>query len=466
MIAISRLGGNATEYGTRLPAGPLPEGPRPGVYPDAMRTLLPARLCLLSCLALAACAPASPRPSLLLLTLDTTRVDALGSYGAPEAATPHLDRLAAESRRFTQAITTAPYTGPSHASMLTGLIPPRHGLRDFLGQALPDSADTLAEILSAHGYATAAFVSAYVLDPRYGLAQGFDTYEAVQPPEPPLRFSERRGGTTAGLARAWLRDRDPERPFFVWLHLFDPHRPYVPPARFRQPLRGEGWEAERQRYAEEVAYMDTVVGELFAELAEQAVWDELVVAALADHGEMLGEHGMRPGTHSPSLYDTTLRVPLLLRAPGRVAPGVEQRQVSVVDVFPTLLAIAGVPVPPGLDGRRLEVAPPEPRAAYSETFYADFPEVAEPGRQLVSLRHDGWKLVLGPGREELYHVRADPGETRDLADREPGRLAELRERLGDELGAGARHAPGSLSLSPEEEREHRAHLRALGYIAD
>lgn len=411
--------------------------------------------------------PASPRPNLLLLTLDTTRADALGSYGETPSKTPRLDALAAESLRFTQAITTAPYTGPAHASMLSGLVPPRHGLRDFLGQSLPGSVDTLAEILRRAGYETAAFLSAYVLDPRYGLNQGFDTYESVAPPRRGRRFSRRPGGVTAGLAEDWLRGRSGDAPFFLWIHLFDPHHPYEAPPAFRAPLPADPRAAVRQRYLEEVRYMDSVLGGIFDSLAALGLWDDLIVVAVGDHGEMLGERGLAPGTHSPVLYDTTLRVPLLLRAPGRVEPGVEDRQVSVVDVFPTLLGLAGQPVPPGIDGMRLDV--PEasrPRAAYSETLYASFPERAAPGEELASLRYAGWKLLMGPDREELYDLRADPQESRNLASSQPDRVASLSSRLRAAAGGDRARAAAPLQLSPEEQREHRERLRELGYVVD
>ena len=197
---------------------------------------------LLVLLATAPLACGAPRPpDLLLITLDTTRADALGVYH-PGRRTPHLDALAAESLVFGEAITTTPYTGPAHASMLTGLSPPRHGLRDYLKQRLPGTARTIAEILGEAGYETVAFVSAYVLDPRYGLDQGFEIYSSRlwKPGAPDARgplhekgkariFFQRRAENTVSEAIAWLRARSTERPFFAWIHLYDPHAPYDPP---------------------------------------------------------------------------------------------------------------------------------------------------------------------------------------------------------------------------------------------
>jgi arylsulfatase A-like enzyme len=437
-----------------------------------------------------------PRPNVLLLTLDTTRSDALGCYGGPRARTPHLDALAAESVLFRQAIVNTPYTGPSHASMLTGLYPPQHGLRDFLNDAVPDAVTTVAEILKAGGYETAAFLSSYVLDRRYGLAQGFDVYscdfwhgppagaaaDAVQAPPAGVRL-ERRAEETIGEAATWVerwtertQRREAEHPFFVWIHLYDPHAPYDPPPRFRtvrpDDATVETWERLRRLYYDEVTAMDAAIGRLISYLRASKVYERLIVIVIADHGELLGEHG-RMSEHSTLLIDALLRVPLLLRVPGRLHPVAVDEQVRAADVFPTILEAVGLPVPTGIEGRSLfplaQGLPEAPRTAYAETFYEAFPQRAVPGQELAAVRMPRWKLLERPGREELYDLAADAAEETDVAAahaREVGVLRDELARLRAHWAAGTGAAAGGhgLGLSDAERAEHERRLRSLGYI--
>jgi choline-sulfatase len=418
-------------------------------------------------LLLAGCADERPPRSVLLLTLDTVRTDALGSYGGARARTPHLDALAAESVRYNQAVTTTPYTGPSHASILTGLYPPQHGLRDFRRQSLPEPAVTLAEILAAAGYDTAAFVSTYVLDPRYGLDQGFDRYSSPGPDG--KLHAQRPAGQTVREAIDWLDARDGGRPFFLWIHLYDAHAPYLPPPRLRDPPPGVAKgsvEWERHLYYRETTYADLEIGRLLAFLRDRGVYEDLIVAVVADHGELLGEHGRAIRTHSPWLVDAAVRVPMLVRIPGLLAPGTVDAQVRVIDLFPTLLEALGLPVPAGTEGQSLvRVAAGPPRPAYSETFYEHYPLRAEEGRELASLRLDGWKLMIRPGREELYDLRRDPDELRDVSGAHPRELARLRgelERLRTRWPEAVRSR--EIELSDEERADHVERLRALGYV--
>ena len=411
-------------------------------------------------------APAPREPSVLVLTLDTTRADALAAYGGP-VPTPHLDAIAAEGVRYDQAVTTAPYTGPSHASLFTGRLPFEHGLRDFLGDALPDEALTLAELLGERGYETAAFVSAYVLDPRYGLAQGFDLYRSPHKPDD-QRFVEQRSDVTIDQALAWLSDRDPQRPFLLWLHLFDAHAPYRPPREFRSPVTpdapAKSVARKRRLYHDEVRYLDSQVGRVVDALGEAGLWHDLVVVLASDHGENLGEHGRRIETHSPTLYDDTLMVPLAIRAPGRLAPGTETQQVSLVDVLPTLLDLLAIDAPVGLLGRSLldRAGGEAPRPAYAETFYERFPRRAKPGKETRTLRWDGWKLIVRPGGAELFDLARDPDELEDVAARNPERLHEMQQRLAA-LRARAATAPAR-PLEDADEAAHRERLRVLGYL--
>lgn len=450
-------------------------------HPARLLALVVAGLLATSC---SESRPADPAPDVLLVTLDATRADALSSYGGRWADTPHLDALASESVRFAHAITTAPYTGPSHASILTGLHPPRHGLRDFLAQRMSDRVATLPELLGAHGYRTAAFVSTYVLDRRFGLDRGFELYSgdfwrrAVPDGRPrPIQGSasfERSARETVDETIAWLEAARPSDRIFAWVHLFDAHAPYDPPPGFLRAWPDEdtmtATERMRRRYYDQVRFMDAETGRLFEALRRLGRYDRTVVVVVADHGELLGEHPGRPiGTHSTHLVRETLHVPLLVRAPGIHPPGVVEATVSVVDVLPTLLDALGLPPARDLAGRSLSplvrgVEEP-PRAAYSETFYERFPGVARPGFELVSVIEDGWQLLTRPGRRELFSLRDDPDSLEDRREREPERLERLEAVLA-ELRAGFA-GPGestSLGLTDEEQRAHIERLRSLGYV--
>ncbi len=389
---------------------------------------------------------------MVLLTLDTTRYDAVGFHAGPEGVTPNLDALAAEGERFLWARTVAPVTLPAHASMLTGLVPPRHGVRDNGLGALPAAAVTLAERARDAGRDTAAFVSAVVLDRAFGLDQGFDTWS--QPARPrqaaTVAYAERGAAEVVRDVAAWLARRDPARPYFLWVHLFDPHRPYEPPEPFASRFPGAP-------YLGEVAAMDHAVGELWRRLVEHA--GEPLLAVVADHGEGLGEHG--EDTHAVFCYDSTLRVPFFLRHPGGARAGtVRDEVVSVVDVYPTLLGAMGLEAPAGIDGRDLAgAALPDGRGAYFESFYGYL--------------HYGWSPLVGwvdrdgkyvhSARPELYRPREDPGEQRDrvaAGDARPERYREAvravlaAEPLAEGAGLGGSAAPGA---------EFAASLGALGY---
>ncbi len=442
--------------------------------------MLPPRpwlaLFLAAALLATGCQRPAARPDVLLLTLDTTRADAVGAYGGSRASTPAIDALAAESVLYLQAISNTPYTGPAHASLLTGRFPPAHGLRDFLRQALPEEVPTLAEAFGAAGYQSAAFVSSYVLHPRFGLDQGFDRYSS-RSFRPGVRsftarrrvggvFFERRAENTVDEALSWLARRDAERPFLLWIHLFDPHAPYDPPDAYRgpDPASDDPLEPRRQRYYEEVAAMDAQIGRLLRALEGDGLLSSLVVAVVADHGEALGWHGRPIATHSPHLADELLRVPMLLRAPGRLEPAVETRQVRIVDLFPTLLELAELPLPEGIDGESL-LDLTAPRPAYAETFYAEYPKRSAEGEEWVAVREPGWKLTTDGRSTRLYDLNRDPAEQRDVAALHPERVALLEEQLARLRRRWPQQAPGrALELSEDEAVQHEQGLRALGYI--
>ena len=431
---------------------------------------------LLGCLSLAGCGRERP-PDVLLVTLDTTRTDALGCYGGALAHTPHLDALARGGARFAQAISPTPYTGPAHASLLTGLYPPRHGLRDFLHQSMDGGVPTLADLLRVRGYRTGAFLSSYVLDRRFGLARGFEVYSCdfwrrhADGAAPRIVLGtpefERRGAATVDEALAWLdRTGKDERPIFAWVHLYDPHLPYAPEPPFAPPQdAADPLTAARARYYGEVSYADAQVGRLLAWLRDTGREDRTIVVVTADHGELLGEHGRTLGTHSTHLVEATVHVPLIVRAPGLPARVVPE-QVRLVDVFPTVLDLLRVAVPEGLDGRSLapllrgEALASTP--AYSETLYERFPEVAPAGAELVSLREGAFKLLRSPVRRELYDLDTDPDELSDVGAAHPDLVAGL-ERALRRVRELPQAPDAPLALEGEERERHLERLRSLGY---
>lgn len=406
------------------------------------------RIVFLAALACGACA-AQPTPSpasatkprsVLLITIDTLRADALGSYGATGARTPTLDQLARDGVRVERAWATAPITLPSHASILTGRYPPSHTSRHN-GVAMSETVPTLATTLQAKGLATAAFVSAFPLDRRFGLARGFDVYDD-QMPRPPggATLNERPGHETVSRATTWLgANRD--QSFFLWVHLFEPHAPYGDAA---------GGRSARARYADEVAQVDQDVTRLLAALGPASA--QTLVIATADHGEAFGEHGEIG--HSVFVYDTTLRVPLILRGPGIPAGGVVQGDVSLVDIAPTTLALIEGAM--DTDGRSLVPALASGRAE-ARTIYAEsFAPLLDFGwAGLRSVRREGWKYIAAP-RPELFSLAEDPAELRNLASEQQVQAARLDADVarwsGPEPGAAAPASPD------------RARLQSLGYL--
>lgn len=390
--------------------------------------------------------------NLVLLTLDTTRADHLGAWGWRYAHTPNLDGLARRGTRFVRCDTAAPITLPSHATILTGLLPPRHGVRDNGTFALPSSVPTLATRLRQTGYDTAAVVSAIVLERRHGLDQGFRVYDDDLGAAYALGslVSERPAEATTAAALAVLADLRP--PFLLWVHYYDPHEEYRPPSRFADLASGPN-----RLYDGEIAYMDEQIGALLAKLPANTI-----VAAVGDHGEMLGEHGEL--THGLLLYRAARRVPLLLAGPGIPADSTCDRLVRTVDVAPTLLALAGVESR-GLDGDSLLpllAGHSEPdRTSYSESFLPFFAYKWYPLRALS----DGQWLYLEAPRPSLYRLASDGEEQGDLLLETPrlgrrwhDKLAALLATLGERLLGAARPE----NVLPDEQRKA---LEGLGYLA-
>src|SRR5512139_1322212 len=290
--------------------------------------------------------PSAGRPNVLLITIDTLRADRLGCYGDRDAATPVLDALAARGVRFPDAVAHVPLTLPSHATILTGVTPLKHGVRDNAGFVLGSTLRTLAEQFRAGGYETAAFVSGFPVHHRFGLARGFETYDdrfpqGGDPARPP--YVERRADQTIAAVTAWLARRSAEdrRPFFIWLHLFDPHAPYDPPEPYRSRFSARPYDGE-------VAFADAQIGVLLGRLQQVGQRGQTLVLATSDHGEGLGEHG--EPTHGLFIYDSTIRVPLILAGPGVPSGRVVASLARGIDLAPTLLDLAHVAALPEAEG--------------------------------------------------------------------------------------------------------------------
>ena len=430
--------------------------------------------------------PRLSNANVIVISVDTLRRDHLAPYGAT-FETAAAARLAREGVLFERAVSQAPLTLPSHASLFTGLLPPRHAVRDNGGFVLSPGSTTLAERFREHGYRTAAFVSAYVLHSRWGLAQGHETYDDSFDysglERRNLSDLERPAGEVVDRALAWLREpRRGARPFYLWVHLFDPHEPYAPPHEYRRRAP--------TAYAGEVMYADSQVERLLEALDAGGLRRDTLIAYLSDHGESLGEHG--ESTHGIFLYGSTLNVPLILAPPpgaeiGSPALALAGRRVRglarLVDVAPTLLDLAGLPVPTGLDGNSLlplvahEAAAAEPTpigsaadsrgtvdgpsealagpVSYAETYY---PRFHYGWSELFAVETGDFKLVRAP-RPELYDLRADPGEREDVSRRYPRIAATLSAHLEamDVLSAGDEPKPETIDPEALER------LRALGY---
>lgn len=394
-----------------------------------------------SLVALWACSPA-PKPDVWLITLDTTRADALGAYGRAPSPTPALDALAASGVRAEDAMTVAPLTLPAHATMLTGLAPDRHGVRTNLAEPLSDALVTVPERLTEAGYRTGAVVGAVVLDASFGTAQGFSSYvDDFDPAAGPGReLLERRAPDVRAAAERFLDSAD-ERPMFLWTHFFDAHQPHEAP----EPFRSE----QPDSYLAEVAAVDAEVGALVDAWRALGRGRALAILVVGDHGEGRSEHGELE--HGLFVYRSTLRVPLLAVGPGMPAGGVDARLRSVLDVAPTLLAWAGLPCE-GCEGTGLAEAPPADRIVYGESLHPRFQYGLSELRVAADER---WRYVRAP-RPELYDVRADPNERADVIDGNPDVAARFAAALD------ARGSPVTSGTNGDDQL--RQALGALGYV--
>ena len=416
-----------------------------------------ARFLLLGLVAASlACTGERPARGVLLVTLDTTRADRIGAYGYARAATPNLDALASRGARFDQAQSTAPITLPAHASIFTGLYPPRHGVRYNGTFRLAAGHTTLAEVLHEAGFATAAVPAAFPVAADTGLAQGFDRFEDLfsGPDRASLpETAQRSAADVSRLGEAWLREHAKDR-FFLWLHYYDPHDPYEPPAPWSERFRGRPYDGE-------IAYVDNEVGRVLRALTQSGALDTTLVVVVGDHGEGLGDH--REPTHKNLVYQTTLRVPLIVKPPGRTTPRVVEEAVSLVDLLPTILDYAGVPAPEGVQGTSLRRAlageDPPRRALYFESLAGALSFGWSP---LHGLRRGPYKFVEAP-TPELYDLAADPSETSNLHGTHAEVAADLGQELRETSEAWERLGGGEGAAAPMD-ADTRDRLLSLGYL--
>jgi arylsulfatase A-like enzyme/predicted Zn-dependent protease len=411
-----------------------------------------------------ACRSASRTPShpnLLLITIDTLRADHVGAYGAATGATPALDALAAAGVRFDQVQTAVPLTAPSHATILTGQYPPAHGVRGNVVFTLGSKYPTLATLLKKQDYQTAAFVGAYPVAAAFGFNQGFDTFnEDFHETSPGEPGAERRAGEVADSALRWLASAAgagasaQSHPFFAWLHFYDPHAPYSPPAPYAERFAGHPYDGE-------IAYTDAQIGRVFDWLRSSGHDADTVVALLADHGEGLGDH--HELMHAVLVYQSTMRIPLIVSGPGVPRGAVVPTRAATIDVLPTVMGLLGFGIDPALLGRDLRPLMAA-RGVSADPLYGEslFGRLNCHWASLRSWVKDDWKLIVG-SQPELYNLAQDPQEQHDLAVAEPARVTRMTEELQRAL---QRIAPEGDRAQPNQatpEQEER--LRSLGYTA-
>ena len=418
------------------------------------------------------CAPHRPW-NVVLFTFDTTRADFLGCYGKTEARTPHLDRLASEGFLFENAMASNPVTQAAHSTILTGVYPMVHGVRDNLLFRLPEERDTLAELLQARGYATGAAVGGFPMVASFGSQQGFEFYDDDLSagrldfrgrPAPERRrswYDERPAGHVNDAILPWLRERfGGERPFFAWLHYWDPHEPHTPPAPYDQLFAHD-------LYSGEIAYADQALGALLEVLEEAGELEHTLVVMVADHGESRWDHN--EATHAYLAYETTLHVPLIVRVPGEPETAGRRiaERVGTVDIVPTVLDLLGFGISGlGFQGRSLAplmMSSDSPtgsrRMYYSESLS---PRLSHGVGELRALYRGPFKYIHGP-RPELYDLERDPGEIRDLSTERPAERERFERALQDFLDQHA--SPEAAAAVHEVDDDTRQRLEALGYLS-
>jgi choline-sulfatase len=427
-----------------------------------------AGLCLLSLLFFPSCkapentpgeAPATLRSlNVVLVTIDTLRPDHVHCYGYQDVKTPTLDALAHRGVLFEQAVAQAPLTSPSHASIFTGEYPTVHHVRDTGGFVLPSSSLTLAEILQKQGWDTAAFIGAAVLKKNFGFNQGFAVYNDQMPkPGPSEQFladPERPAKEVIDPAIHWLNAQAGE-PFFLWVHLYDPHMPYNPPSPFREQYKTHPYDGE-------IAYADQQLGRLIDVVGKKAP-KNTIIAVLSDHGESLGEHGEY--THGVFVYDSTLRIVFMMSGPGIPAGMRIRRQVRSIDFLPTLLELIGGKAPHQVQGASLVPAFSgklvSTGTSYAETLY---PKINMGWSELRAIRTDHWKYIRAP-KPELYDLTRDPAETTNVIQQHPMERERFEAILNGLISAGGHGTTEKVQMKLID-KQTAEELNSLGYVTE
>jgi len=401
------------------------------------------------------------KPNVLLVTLDTTRADHLACYGYSGVRTPTLDALAGRGVLFEQCASSSPFTLPSHSTIMTGMYPTYHGVRINGNTALSEEQTTIAEVLAGRGYKCGAFVGAFVLDGRWGLKQGFhhydDTFDLKKYRHLDLGAVQRPGNEVMDAALAWL-DRQKDKPFFAWVHFYDPHSPYHPP----EPFLSEYSKSRVGQYDGEIAFMDSQIGRLESWLETNRLVKNTIVVLIGDHGEGLGSHG--EATHGYFIYDYAVRVPFIVVTPFRGLQGVRvAAQSRTADVFPTVLELAGIPAPGKVHGSSQVPAMFDPKRAPQASAYSESmaPNLQFGWSPLYALRTLAYKFIDAP-RPELYDLIKDPGEERDVQNRLPDRALAMKRELDGLMTETSASAPTPQAANLDKDTVER--LAALGYI--
>ena len=392
--------------------------------------------------------------NVIFISIDTCRSDYLSCYGYPRQTTPNIDHLADQGVLFENTISPVPITLPAHCTMMTGTIPPYHGVRNNIGYQLSQSNQTLAEMLGTEGFRTAAIVSAFVLDSEFGMAQGFESYnDRFVNVRHALSGDERIGEETTRLAIAWLNEHQSEK-FFLFLHYYDPHDDYEAPEPFAT-------EYANNLYAGEIAYTDHCIGRVIEKIKEVGLYDSSLIIITGDHGEMLGEHGEL--THTYFVYKSAVKVPLIFKLPGRTKSRRIPDCVGLVDILPTICGILGIDKPDRIQGRDLSPyfkgKPPldNNRSLYSESIVP----TRYGANALTALTTDRYKYIQST-RPELYDIVRDPNEQNNLFEQQPERGAAFEHQLQQVLEQTlAKDTAGNKGVLTAQDLYR---LESLGYV--
>ena len=394
--------------------------------------------------------------NVLIISIDTCRADHLSCYGFHRPTTPNIDAIAGEGVMFLQAQTTNPLTLPAHSSMMTGTIPPVHGVLTNQGHRLGDANLTLAEVLRENAFQTGAVVGAFPMESRFGLNQGFDSYDDDFGADPKSGFLNERSAEAVSLsATRWLDQRD-GNPFFLFVHYYDPHQRFLPPEPFAT-------EYPKDKYSGEIAYTDHCIGKVIAKLKELGLYDSTAIIITSDHGESLGDH--LEVSHGFFIYQPTIRIPLVVRTPGCEKGRKVESPVSLVDIMPTTLGMLGLDTPPDLQGIDLTDCihggdePPDDRFLYSVSW-----SPAKIGCcPLRGLRQREWRYIWSL-RPELYNLKQDPGETNNVFADNPSIAQRLDHELKDILALAKQSRVGDGEGAPAQDQQTLERLQSLGYV--